>query len=272
MRILYTTTIGLTMIFFKSLVKRLIEAGHTVDIAANESDYQVDDVYRQLGCRVFQVNWQRSPLSRQNLKAIKELRAIVAAGNYDIVHCHTPVTGFCTRYACKQLRKQGLRVFYTAHGFHFYKGAPLKNWLIYYPVEKYSSRFTDVLITITKEDFALAEQKMKAVKLAYIPGVGVDAERFRNTVTDVDEKRRELGIPAEAFLFLSVGELNQNKNHRVFIQALKKINDPGVHYAIAGTGDKKEELQQLLVQNNLPAKDNYEAIKIGFYYCIGFYQ
>ena len=245
MRILYTTTIGLTMIFFKSLVKRLIEAGHTVDIAANESDYQVDDVYRQLGCRVFQVNWQRSPLSRQNLKAIKELRAIVAAGNYDIVHCHTPVAGFCTRYACKQLRKQGLRVFYTAHGFHFYKGAPLKNWLIYYPVEKYSSRFTDVLITITKEDFALAERKMKAVKLAYIPGVGVDAERFRNTVTDVDEKRRELGIPAEAFLFLSVGELNQNKNHRVFIQALKKINDPGVHYAIAGTGDKKEELQQL---------------------------
>lgn len=245
MRILYTTTIGMTMIFFRRLVKNLIEKGHTVDIATNEAEIPVDDYYRELGCNIYQVSWLRSPYSAQNIKAVKEIREIVKKGHYDIVHCHTPVAGFCTRYACRKLRKQGLRVFYTAHGFHFFKGAPLKNWLLYYPIEKFSSRFTDVLITITKEDYALAERKMKAVKNAYIPGVGVDVDCFKNTAIDLAEKRKELGVPAEAFLFLSVGELNHNKNHQVFIKALKKINSPDVHYAIAGTGEKKGELQQL---------------------------
>ena len=246
MRILYTTTIGLTMIFFRRLVKNLIDKGHTVDIATNEDEIPVDDYYREIGCCIYQVSWLRSPCSAQNIKAVREIREIVKKGHYDIVHCHTPIAGFCTRYACRKLRKQGLRVLYTAHGFHFYKGAPVKNWLIYYPVEKISSCFTDVLITITKEDYALAKRKMKAVKTAYIPGVGVDVACFKNTAINLSEKRKELGIPAEAFLFLSVGELNFNKNHQVFIKALKKINNPDIHYAIAGTGEKKEELQKLV--------------------------
>ena len=251
MRILYTTTIGLTMIFFRRLVKNLIEKGHTVDIATNEAEIPVDDYYREIGCCIYQVSWLRSPYSAQNIKAVREIREIEKKGHYDIVHCHTPVAGFCTRYACKKLRKQGLRVFYTAHGFHFYKGAPLRNWLIYYPIEKISSHFTDVLITITKEDYALAKRKMKAVKNSYIPGVGVDVEKFKNTVTDRAKKRQELGIPGDAFLFLSVGELNINKNHQVFIRAMEKINDSDVHYAIAGKGGEKEALQHLADEKGL---------------------
>ena len=184
----------------------------------------------------------RSPLSKSNLEAVKELKKIVFENHYDIVHCHTPIAGVCTRLACKSFRKNGLKVIYTAHGFHFYKGAPIKNWLVYYPIEKYCSRFTDVLITINREDYALAKKKMKAQKTEYVPGVGIDVDKFRNTVVDRTAKRKELGIPENAFLLFSVGELNANKNHQIVIRALAQLNDSNIHYMIAGKGDLHDEL------------------------------
>ena len=162
MKILYVTTIGLTMIFFKGLVKELIDVGHIVDIACNEETHKVPDCYREWGCKVYEIDCSRSPLSNGNIRAIRELKRIVYENHYDIVHCHTPIAGACTRLACKDFRKYGVKVFYTAHGFHFYKGAPIKNWLLFYPIEKLCSRFTDTLITINKEDYSLAKKRMKA--------------------------------------------------------------------------------------------------------------
>lgn len=245
MKILYVTTIGLTMIFFKDLVKDLIEEGHTVDIACNETEYKVDDCYREMGCRIHPMEWSRSPLKRGNMRAVRELKRIVAEHQYDIVHCHTPIAGFCTRMACKGLRKRGVKVFYTAHGFHFYHGAPLRNWLVYYPAEKLCSRFTDTLITINREDYGLAVKRMKARRTEYIPGVGVDTDRFRVCAADRTAKRRALGIPEDAFLLLSVGELNENKNHQVVIRAVAGMQNPRIHYMIAGEGPLRERLQQL---------------------------
>ena len=253
MRILYTTTIGLTMIFFRGLVKQLIEAGHTVDIAANEDDYQVDDFYRQLGCKVFQVNWQRSPLKTSNLKAIKKLKSIISDGNYDIVHCHTPVAGFCTRYACRKLRKQGLRVFYTAHGFHFFSGAPAKNWLLYYPIEKISAHWTDVLITINKEDYQLACKSLKAKQIKYVPGVGIDVDRIKNTKVNRAEKRKEFGFSEKDFVFMSTGELSKRKNHQTVVKALNKINDDSLKYLIVGEGAEEKNL--ITLSQNLGVDD-----------------
>ncbi|MBP3531068.1 MAG: glycosyltransferase family 4 protein [Thermoguttaceae bacterium] len=246
MKILYVTTIGSTMNFFKQFIAELVEAGHTVDVACNENATKVPDFYRELGCRVHSISTSRSPLNRGNLAAVKALRKLVAENCYDIVHCHTPVAAMCARLACRGARKRGTKVFYTAHGFHFYRGAPLKNWLLFYPIEKICSRWTDVLITINREDYALAQRKMKAKKVVYVPGVGVDLTKFGNAMVDKAAKRRELGVPEDATLLLSVGELNANKNHETIIRALAKLeNNENVYYAIAGRGGLQDYLQNL---------------------------
>lgn len=247
MKILYVTTISLTMnSFFKPHVEMLISEGHQVDIACNDCDLPLDALYGRLGCQSYRVDFSRSPLSPDNIRAYRQLKAVVEKGNYDIVHCHTPNASVITRLVCRKLRKKtGLKVFYTAHGFHFYKGAPKLNWLVYYPVEKFCSRFTDKLITINQEDYNLAKRKFHAGEVHYVPGVGVDLSRFENIQVDRNAKRREIGVPENAFLMLSVGELNENKNHQIIIKALAKLNRPDVHYAIAGTGDKRDGLLKL---------------------------
>lgn len=232
--------------FFKPHIEMLVKQGHHVDIACNAADLPLDGLYRELGCHFFQVDFSRSPLSKDNVTAFKQLKKVVKEGNYDIVHCHTPNASVITRLVCRKFRKRdGLKVFYTAHGFHFYRGAPLLNWMVFYPVEKFCSRFTDKLITINREDFALAKKKFKAKEVCYIPGVGIDLSKFENIQADRAAKRREIGVPEDAFLLLSVGELNENKNHQVIIKALAKLKNPNVHYAIAGTGDQRTVLIEL---------------------------
>ena len=246
MRILYVTTIGKTMTFFKSFISDLTEDGHIVDIAANEYNSPVPDFYHELGCNVYNVDFSRSPLSSGNFKALKQLKKIVEDGNYDIVHCHTPVASAFTRLACKKFRKKtGLKVFYTAHGFHFYKGASKKNWLIYYPIEWLCSFWTDTLITITTEDYKRAEKHFHAKRNEYVPGVGIDIEKFGNPGVDKTAKRKELGVPDDAILFLSVGELNENKNHALVLRALSKLRDINYRYIIAGAGSRDSYLQSL---------------------------
>ncbi len=240
MKILYVTTVGITMIFFKTFIKQLIDEGHIVDIATNETDYKVDECYKKWGCKIYPLSCSRTPFNVGAIKAINEIRKIVKENGYELVHCHTPIAAMSTRIACRSLRKKGVRVFYSAHGFHFYKGAPLKNWLFYYPVEKICSYFTDVLITINQEDYALAKKKMKAKQIEYVPGVGIDVSRFKNTQVNKIAKRQKIGVPEDAFLLFSVGELNENKNHQIIIKAMSKLNNPNVHYAIAGIGDKRE--------------------------------
>lgn len=253
MRILYVTTVSLTMnTFFKPHIQMLVEAGHEVELACNCSDLALDEFYSRLGCKAHQIDFSRSPLALENSAAFCQLKKVVQNGGYDIVHCHTPNASVITRLVCRPFRKKtGLQVFYTAHGFHFYKGAPKLNWMVYYPVEKFCARFTDKLITINREDYDLAKKCMRAGAVCYVPGVGIDLSKFQNVQVDRGAKRREIGVPEDCVLLLSVGELNENKNHQVVIRALAKLNDPKVHYAIAGTGDKKEYLLQLSAELGL---------------------
>lgn len=251
MKMLYITTIGATMTFFQSIIRELLDQGHTVDVATNEEIRGVPECYRDWGCSVFPLSCSRSPLNAGNLKAIKEIRKLVSEKRYDIVHCHTPIAAACTRIACRKARKYGTKVFYTAHGFHFYSGAPLKNWLLYYPIEKLCAHYTDVLITINKEDYARASRKLKAKQVVYVPGVGIDVERFASAKVDRVAKRGELGVPEDAMLLLSIGELNRNKNHQVVLRAMAQLENPRVHYAIAGVGDQKEALLALAEELNV---------------------
>lgn len=199
----------------------------------------------------YDILFERSPISTKNFSAYKQLKKIIKDNEYDIIHCNTPVASILTRLAAIKARKKGTKVIYTAHGFHFFKGAPIFNWILYYPVEKICSYFTDVLITINKEDYELAKRKMKAKKIEYVPGVGVDTEKFKQLSIDIDKKREKLGLSKDDIVLLSVGELNKNKNHEVIIRALAKLNNPNVKYIIAGRGKLESYLNELAKELNV---------------------
>ena len=166
----------------------------------------------------------------------------ITAERFDIVHTHTPVGGVLTRLAARDARRSGTRVLYTAHGFHFYKGAPLANWLLWYPVERVMSRLTDVLITINQEDYERAK-RFAHCQVEYVPGVGVDLSRFA-AVKCRDSKRGELGLAPDDFAMLSVGDLIPRKNQAAIVQALHLL--PGnVRLIVCGEGPERGSLLEL---------------------------
>lgn len=231
------------MEFHLPTINMLKSYGCQVDVAAsNDYENKSDCIIPQCD-NYYDIPFSRNPLSFKNIKSARMLNEIIKKEKYDIVHCHTPVAAFVTRLVCQKYRKNGLKVYYTAHGFHFFRGAPLVYWVCFFPLEWFCSFFTDILITINQEDFAIAKKCFHAKKTSYIHGIGIDIDRFRNTKVDRDKKREELGIPKDAYLLLSVGELNKNKNHVAVINSLKKINDSNIHYAIAGEGELREYLE-----------------------------
>lgn len=186
----------------------------------------------------------RNPLNFANIKAYKKLRKIVDSERFDLIHCHTPAAAMITRFAARHARSSGSIVMYTCHGFHFHNASPRKNWILYYPVEKFLSRYCDYIVTINKEDFKRAKT-FHCKNVRYIPGVGVDIEKIQTLNVDKAAKRKELNIPKNAILILSVGELIERKNHEVIIRALGKLKNRNIYYAIAGKGPLKEYLENL---------------------------
>lgn len=195
-----------------------------------------------MNVRIFDIAIPRSLNPLAISSAFKRVKELLEKENYNLLHCHSPIGGAIARQAAKGLRSKGLKVIYTAHGFHFYNGAPLKNWLIFYPIEKWFSRYTDVLIMINEEDYKRASEKFKAKKVVYIPGVGVDTEKFSPRKSGREWIRKELIIPDNRILLLSVGELNENKNHELVIRAISGIDN--ITYVIVGKGELAEQLQK----------------------------
>lgn len=246
MKILYVTTIGLTMCFFPEHIKMLLDEGHTVELACNDTESKVPEIYQSLNLKIHTIPFSRSPLSKSNVSAYKQLKKLVQEGQFDIVHTHTPNASAIVRLACRKLRKNGLKVFYTAHGFHFYKGAPILNWLVYYPVEKMCSRWTDTLITINDEDYKRAKTKMHANRTEIISGVGVDLERFKNAAVDRIAVRNELGISPDAKVLIYIAELNQNKNQTSLLDMMAEMTKirQDVVLLLVGPGNMKQDLQE----------------------------
>ncbi|MTL19379.1 glycosyltransferase, partial [Turicibacter sanguinis] len=211
-------------VFHLPYLKWFQEQGFETHVAARD-DFNGEVCYIPHCDKHFNIPFERSPLNKNNISSYRQLTKIINKNQYEIIHCHTPIAAMLTRFAAIKARKKGTRVIYTAHGFHFFKGAPIINWLIYFPVEFICSFFTDILITINQEDYRLAKKVMKAKQVQYIAGVGVDIKKFKNTNVDRDKKRKEIGVPEDAIMLLSVGELNKNKNHEVIIEALKNINN-----------------------------------------------
>lgn len=188
------------------------------------------------------IPFERNPLKPGNVKAYRMLRKIVEKEQFDLIYCHTPVGAMLARLAGISARKKGTKVIYMAHGFHFYNGAPLLNWMIYYPAEKFLSRFTDGLITINQEDYRRA-QKFHAGKTILIPGVGIDLDKFQKKEPTRQEIRNKLGIPEIKIILMSVGELTKRKNHMAVIEALAYLEEYDILYVVCGDGPMKARLR-----------------------------
>lgn len=241
--------------FHKPLIKWLCDNNFQVDIAAWDNLETKPNLHLDVQGEIYNVPFSRSPFSLKNIKAYKMLHQIIDNGEYDIVHCNTPVGGILTRLAANSKRKKGeIKVIYEAHGFHFFKGGPKKNWILWYPIEKWFSKYTSVLITINKMDYILACEKFKTEKIRYIPGVGLNLSQFEEA-ENVSDFKKEFDLPDDSKIVISVGELNKNKNHQVIIRALAHLNDSKIHYFLAGNGPLKEELDDLVkklrLENNV---------------------
>ena len=204
--------------------------------------------------RHFQVSFHRSPYHLDNIKAYFQLKKIISQEQYRIIHCHTPMGGVVTRLAASGARRKGTKVLYTAHGFHFYQGAPISYWLIYYPVEKFLSCITDCIITLNEEDYQIAKKRFHSRQTEKISSAGVDLERFRPAGKAEKMKLRQAqGIREEAFVLLYTAEFILRKNHDFFIRNIPflKTHIPELKVILLGKGRTFEACRQLVQQLGL---------------------
>lgn len=239
--------------FHEPFLKLFKENDYKTYVAAN---WNLKENNKIAYCDEFiQIPIKRSPYSTQNIKAINELKKLIKKEKFDIVHCHTPMGSVVARLAAKEARKNGTRVIYTAHGYHFYKGAPFINWLLYYPVEKWLAKYTDTQITITQEDYDLAKKKFKIKDLHLVHGVGLDEEKFNILISNEEKEnlKQELKIDDKSVVCTYVAELNKNKNQQLLIKAIKRLKDDNnnVTLLLVGKGKYEQKLLKLIKKLNL---------------------
>lgn len=247
-KILVTSTDLMMIQFLVPHVLYLRQQGYAVEVACSEVGRRLDEVREKLGAEsVHYVRLVRSPADPSNLKGLGDLKRLLSENHYDLIWTNEPVMGIMTRLAAKKTRKKGTRVIYMAHGFHFYKGAPKKNWLTYYPVEKFfADHYTDTLITITAEDYVLASKRFHC-KTEHIHGIGVDRNRyFPANEAERLRLRREYGFTSEQKLILNIGELLPNKNQKTAVRMMQQLRAryPDALLLIAGKGSEKENLER----------------------------
>lgn len=254
MKILYVATVSNTInAFMIPHIKMLISQGHKVDIACNIKS-EIDVGLLEKGCKIFNLNFQRLPFKRDNFEAYKELKKIIANEGYDLVHTHTPVASACSRFACRKMKD--IKVIYTAHGFHFFKGASKKNWLIYYLLEKFLARWTDAIFTMNGEDFNNAKRfKTKNPNSVFnTNGVGVDLNKFvPQTEKNKAEFRKQYGYSNEDFIMIYVGELSKRKNQKQVIESMGLLKDKftNLRLLLVGRGPLEDSYRSLVSQLEL---------------------
>lgn len=240
--------------FHKPLAEMLHSKGFEVHVAGKDNLALKNGLKIDWADKIYDVPFSRSPKSPDNIKALRTLKQIIDREKYSHIHCNTPMGGIVTRLAARKARKHGCKLIYTAHGFHFHKRASRMAWAVYYPIEKYFARFTDTLVTINHEDYALASRRFPC-KTCYIHGVGVDASRYVPLRDNTEREMlcKELGFPSERKVILAVGELLPNKNQRMAISAMKDVvaNIPEALLIIAGNGPLKNQLEEQINANGL---------------------
>ena len=230
--------------FHKPFIKWFHDQGWQVDVAANNDYDNPGECVIPFCDHHYVMPFVRSPLKKGNLDAYKQLKKLLDREHYDIIHCHTPMGSVIARLAAASARNKGTKVIYTAHGFHFYRGAPLVNWLVYYPIERILARKTDLLLTMNREDYGRAKA-FKAKRVEMVNGVGMDMSRFTEAVPKEKEAvHNMLGLDEDDTFAISVAQLIKRKNHSVLLEAVHKLNDPHFHLFILGDGVQEQELRE----------------------------
>ena len=268
---IFATTAYMIERFNMMNISLLQDMGYTVDVACNfeygnpMSKESLEDFkarLKDIGVNAIQLPLNRRIYDLKNnglafIKAVKLMRR----NHYSFVHCHTPVGSVVARLAAKL---SATKVIYTAHGFHFFEGAPRINWLLYYPVEKFFSYMTDVLITINREDYERARNKFGMKRLEYVPGIGIDTDKYKQCTDERlrSKMRRELGIDDDTMMILMVGELSKRKNHISVLKAVAKLKEEAAQgsferricICIAGTGVYQKDFEQYIQEKHLQDK------------------
>ena len=254
MKYLYTATrLSHICQFHLPYLKMLKELGHTVHVAAMNNLCEKNGLKLKYVDKHIEIPFERFPYDPRNIVAYKNLKLLLAREHYDVIVCNTPVGGILTRFAARNYRKNGARVIYIAHGFHFYNGASIKNWVLYYPLEKTMARFCDAVVTINEEDYLLAKRSFPG-EVARIHGVGVSTERYHPaTPKEQANMRCSEGLSDEDFVVLCTGELNENKNQKTLISAAAQLKDkiPNLKVLLAGNGPKERELRAQITAEHL---------------------
>lgn len=229
-------------VFHTPYLKWFQEHGWDTTVAARNDYENPDDCIIPYCNHYVEIPFERNPFKKNNLKAFSELKKLIDEEEFDLIYCHTPVGAMITRLAAVSARNKGSKVVYMAHGFHFFKGAPLSNWLIYYPVERVLARLTDMILTINNEDYCAA-QKFHIKNVEIVPGVGIDLSRFTPSSEKKEELRNNFEIDNSQFVIMSVGELSDRKNQIVILQAMARLKNPDITYVICGDGSNRELLE-----------------------------
>lgn len=254
-RILVTSTDLMMIQFLVPHVINLSKNGFEVEIACSNVGNRINEIKEKLKGyikKIHIVRLRRSPVAPINFVGYYDMKKVIRSEKYDLIWTNEPVMGVVTRLASQGVRRSGTKVMYMTHGFHFYTGAPKKNWIIFYSIEQWASRLCDIIVTVNQEDYQRAK-KMHVKSVKYIHGIGINPYRLNKDQIETNI-RQELDLNPDDFLVVSVGELNENKNHQVVIKALGKLKDSQIHYIICGKGNQLENLKELA--NKLGIVDN----------------
>jgi|SRR5690606_332109 len=235
--------------FHKPYLKWLSKQNIQVDIAVEKRGGETFDGVSHC----FYLKFPRSISPLALLSTYKKLKCIINSSSYDIIHCHTPIPSFLARLAARTARKKGTIVLYTAHGFHFYNGAPIKKWLIYFTTEYILSSFTDAIITMNTEDYRIS-RKLFHKNTHIIPGMGVDPNRYK-AIPELDKLalRQKYGIDPQKIIVIYIAEFIQRKNHKLIIDSIKASIEkfPKLEILFAGKGELKSPLEEFCKQQGL---------------------
>ena len=211
--------------------------------AASSEQRQEDE--KRFGIKLAHIDLVRAPYSIHNIRAYRQIIELIKNENIEYIHCNTPTGGLLGRLAGQKCKVK--EVIYQVHGFHFYNGAPIHSWMIYYPIERWLSKKTDALITINKEDYERAKdfRLRNNGKVYYVPGVGMELEQYVVSEQTRKKKRKELGLELGDVALISMGDLIKRKNYSVAIEAVANAHNKRLQYYICGQGPEERALKRL---------------------------
>lgn len=252
--------------FWTKHIEFLMNQGYVVDLVCSHVGDRLNDLLEKLNNignpKLSLVRLKRNPLNPVNLLGLFDLKQYLKKNRYDVIITNEPVMGTMTRLASKKYRKQGTKVIYFAHGFHFFKGSSKVMWLFFYPIEKLSSRYTDVLVTMNNEDYELSKKTMHAQKCEMIHGIGIDLSKFSFEYGVRESKRKSLNVDDDTFMFFTASELIKRKNLPLSVDIVKKLveKDYKVKFFVRGEGTSEQEIRNYIASQKM---ENY-VILLGY--------